>query len=136
MSHRALGNQFHVYRGIHGKSSLEDLQNGIGLGQHWTDVRDIASQFSTQTGEVGSYGGYRSPWSREGIIIKAVASKDDILDDPEELEDIGAYPGDQDEAEVPLKTGSKVKVKSVTHQSLDSTRRRITRFNPPKEMTV
>jgi hypothetical protein len=127
--------QFDVYRGLQTPGSQ---LNRKSLGVHWTDDKEVASDFGSGQG-LGGYSHHRAYYKGQSSLIHAVTTPESVETDETKL---GEYnlAMDQDESEIPLKEGVKVQVKSITtrrNKGLNSkVKSRVRRYKTPREMTT
>jgi len=127
--------QFDIYRGLQTPGSK---LNRKSLGVHWTDDKEVASDFGTGHG-VGGYLSHRAFYKGQSSLIHAIATPESIETNEEKLQNYNLA-ADQDESEVPLKEGVKVKVQSITTRRNKGpntkVKSRVRRYKTPREMTV
>jgi hypothetical protein len=124
--------QFSVYRGLQTPGTQI---NRDSLGVHWTDVPKVAHDFAKGEG-LGDYSLHRSSYKGPSSVIHATAEPSAVhpMKNEEDFEEYGIA-ADQDEAEVPLKRGAKVKVHSVTtYRGEDREKSRTRTYKKPREM--
>ena len=127
--------QFDVYRGLQAPGSK---LNRKSLGVHWTDDKEVASDFGSGQG-LGGYLHHRAHYKGQSSLIHAVTTPESVETDETKLSEYNLAM-DQDESEIPLKEGVKVQVKSITtrrNKGLNSkVKSRVRRYKTPREMTT
>ncbi len=127
--------QFDIYRGLQTPGSQ---LNRKSLGVHWTEDKEVASDFGSGQG-LGGYLTHRAFYKGQSSLIHAVATPESIETNEKNLQNYDLAM-DQDESEVPLKEGVKVKVQSITTRRNKGpntkVKSRVRRYKTPREMTT